>query len=178
MQRHKSNPELPKVKLEAVLKNVGRDLRQQKYDRALLVLQKLLQAGMVQQFPLVLQRYISELVFECLEQAGEDEAALEYCERAIEEYKDHQGTASPAAINDLDGLQFRRICLLVKLDLHQQAKIAVDEYLQRSSLQDNTRFNKVFTRILKYSKATKQQLLREQKQLGSFQLSQQLIVSG
>ncbi|MDO6564483.1 hypothetical protein Q4488_13920 [Amphritea sp. 1_MG-2023] len=175
-----SKPSMPKIKLEVVLQDVGTHLRQQRYDIALLTLQKLLQAAMAQQFPLVLQRYISELVFECLEQAGEEEAALDYCERAIGEYEARTDTAqvSEAVENDLAVLRFRRICLLVKLDQHQQARDAVIEYQQRSALQDKIRYNKAFTRILKYSKATKNQLLKEQKRMGSFQLSQQLIVSG
>ncbi len=174
-----SNTEIPKVKLDIVLQGVGKNLRQQKYEMALLTLQKLLQAGMVQQFPLLLQRYISELVFECLEQAGEDEAALEYCDKAIAEYgnKEEKALLSEAIENDLAVLKFRRICLLVKLDQHEQARAAVAEYMQHSP-HDKNRYNKTFTRILKYSKATKNQLLREQKQMGSFQLSQQLIVSG
>ncbi len=111
-----SNTIIPKVKLDAVLQDVGKNLKLQKYEIALLTLQKLLQAGMVQQFPLLLQRYISELVFECLEQAGEDQAALEYCERAIAEYEGQgEATAFSQAIeNDLAVLKFRRICLLVK----------------------------------------------------------------
>ncbi|WP_428034536.1 hypothetical protein [Amphritea sp.] len=173
-----SNSEIPRVKLDAVLEQVGKSLRQQKYEAALLVLQKLLQAGMAQQFPLLLQRYISELVFECLELAGEDQAALEYCERAIAEYEETRDCASAAVANDLALLRFRRICLLVKLDQHLQARNAVDAFQHTRSLQDKIRYHKLFTRILKYSKATKNQLLREQKQMGSFQLSQQLIVSG
>lgn len=174
-----SNTIIPKVKLDAVLQDVGKNLKLQKYEIALLTLQKLLQAGMVQQFPLLLQRYISELVFECLEQAGEDQAALEYCERAIAEYEG-QGEASAfsqAIENDLAVLKFRRICLLVKLDQHDLARAGVLEYQQRNPLQDSIRYNKVFERVLKYSKATKNQLLREQKQMGSFQLSQQLIMT-
>ncbi|WP_299204415.1 hypothetical protein [uncultured Amphritea sp.] len=173
-----SNQTIPKLKLDVVLAEVGKSLRQQKYETALLMLQKLLQAGMVQQFPLLLQRYISELVFECLEQAGEDQAALEYCERAIAEYETLGDSASEAVANDLALLRFRRICLLIKLDQHQQARDAVTQYQHSCSLQDKIRYNKVFARILKYSKATRNQLLREQKQMGSFQLSQQLIVSG
>ncbi|WP_417225358.1 hypothetical protein [Amphritea sp.] len=175
-----SNTSIPKIKLEVVLQEVGKKLRRQQYDAALLTLQKLLQAGMAQQFPLMLQRYISELVFECLEQAGEDEAALDYCQRAIAEYEGQaEVTAMSEAVqNDLAVLKFRRICLLVKLDQHQQARDEVAEYQQLSAVADTTRYSKAFTRILKYSKATKNQLLKEQKRMGSFQLSQQLIVSG
>nr|WP_320135379.1 hypothetical protein [uncultured Amphritea sp.] len=168
---------IPKIKLEVVLQDVGKQLRQQKYEAALLTLQKLLQAGMAQEFPLMLQRYISELVFECLEQAGEEKAALDYCERAIAEYESQTLPVSVAVENDLAVLKFRRICLLVKLDQHLLAREAVSEY-QQSRVQDKSRYTKAFTRILKYSKATKNQLLKEQKQMGSFQLSQQLIVSG
>lgn len=173
-----SNQAVPQLKLDVVLEEVSKSLRQQKYETALLILQKLLQAGMTQQFPLLLQRYISELMFECLEQAGEDQAALEYCERAIAEYEKQGDSVSQAVVNDLAVLRFRRICLLVKLDQHQQARNAVTQYQQSSPVQDKIRYHKVFTRILKYSKATKSQLLREQKQMGSFQLSQQLMVSG
>lgn len=170
---------IPKIKLDVVLQKVGKQLRQQKYETALLTLQQLLQAGMVQKFPLMLQRYISELVFECLEQAGEEQAALDYCERAIAEYETQidRPQVSDAVANDLAVLKFRRICLLVKLDQHQQAREAVTEYHQKSISQDQNRYDKAFTRILKYSKATKNQLLKEQKRMGSFQLSQQLIVS-
>lgn len=172
-----SNASLPKIKLDVVLQEVGQKLRRQQYDAALLTLQKLLQAGMAQQFPSMLQRYISELVFECLEQAGEDEAALDYCQRAIAEYGQAETTKmSDVVQKDLAVLKFRRICLLVKLDQHAQARDAVTEYQQGCA--DTTGYSKVFTRILKYSKATKNQLLNEQKRMGSFQLSQQLIVSG
>jgi len=175
-----TNSEMPKIKLDEVLQYVGKSLRQQRFETALLALQKLLQAGMAQQFPAMLQRYIAELVFECLEQAGEDEAALEYCQRAIAEYESQINTsqASHAVENDLAMLKFRRICLLVKLDQHEEARRAVKDYQHSSSPQGEMSTEKVFTRILKYSKATRNQLLREQKRMGSFQLTQQLIVSG
>lgn len=171
------DPNQMNVKLYDVLEEVAKKLRYARFDEAIKLLQILMRASMQQNLALVLQRYLAELSVECIELSGDNKTAMQYVEQALSHYegKDLQ---SPEAKKDRIILMLKKAYLLIKLDEKEHLNQHL-EHLKQHLIDKNTRKIQAMLQRMQYlNSAAEQSILAEQRQLGLFQLSEQLKKQG
>ncbi|WP_412971353.1 hypothetical protein [Glaciecola sp. MF2-115] len=170
-------PNQMSVKLYDVLEEVAKKLRYSRFDEAIKLLQILMRASMQQNLALVLQRYLAELSVECIELSGDNKTAMQYVEQALSNYEGKE-LQSPEAKKDRIILMLKKAYLLIKLDekeqLHEHLAI-----LNQHLIDKKTRKIQAMLQRMQYlNSAAEQSILAEQRQLGLFQLSEQLKKQG
>lgn len=166
-----------KITLFDSLQAVSMQLKNGKFAEAISLLQGILQTGMQQKLPLMLQRYLAELSMECLELSGDCENTLSYVEQALKNYQDNPPN-SPEAQKDQHILMLRKSYLLIKLDQADALNSHIDIFKQQLSAAQDKKLQNTFSRMRRFSSAAMQSIVMEQRNLGLFHLSEQLKKQG
>jgi hypothetical protein len=167
----------PQTTLAVELDAIARLLKRQLFEQALQRLQGLIQAGIRQELPLVLQRYFSELAMECVELSGQHEAALQYVEQALANYAE-KPPESEDARRDRQILMLRKAFLLVKLDRRTELAAHLAETTLMLSTEQRGKLDRLFRQLPRYSPAAQQRIVAEQQEIGLFHLSSMLMQQG
>ena len=166
------------ITLEQSLEQIAILLRKRQYEQALENCHQLSQAAMRQQLQLILQRYLAELCMECLELSGQLDTALQFCEHSLDQYSETKTRSSAAAQKDYISLSLRKICLLIKLNNHNVARQFSQIFLHSLTREQQERLRIIINRLHRYPSAAQAQLIKEQRQIGLFHLSDNLIKEG
>jgi hypothetical protein len=174
---HQSEQETYQVGLHEVLDEVSRSIRYSRFEEAVKLLQVIMRASAQQKLDLVLQRYLAELSIECIELSGDSQTTFRYVEQALAQYEGQTLTSTEAKKDKLI-LLLRKAYLLIKLNEGEQLREHLDMLTQHLKDHKSKKVKSMLRRMHYLNSAAEQTILAEQRQLGLFQLTDQLKKQG